>query len=193
MPNFIDKETYDQASQQLPNIDSLKQTIGCLSADLISMKFKSDSNFPIASVCFQDASRTLSESRYALLESFAHRIWFFEKSNPPDETTGVFFSRYYADDAALRLYSAAEHLAKAVVFILNISDETIKNNRAGSRFNAVRKILVASEPSHPISQAIDKLYLSATWKKTINYRDSWVHNQPPIIEGLGTTFERKRR
>lgn len=135
----------------------------------------------------------MSESRYALLESFAHKIWFLEKSNPPDEVTGVFFARYYADDTALRLYSAAEHLARAVVFVMNINDESIKNKRAGSRFGTVWKILSESEPSHPISQSIDKLYSADDWKRTINYRNSWVHNQPPIIEGLGTMFERKRR
>ncbi len=75
MPNLIDQETYELAKQQLPNIDLLKRKIGFLAPDLISLKFKSDSNFPIASVCFQDASRTLSESWYALLESFAHKIF----------------------------------------------------------------------------------------------------------------------
>lgn len=91
MPNFIDRETYELAKQQLPNIESLKQRIGFLAPDLISLKFQSDSNFPIASVCFQDASRTLYESWYALLESFAHKIWFLEKITPTDEVTGIFF------------------------------------------------------------------------------------------------------
>lgn len=193
MPNFIDKETYQLATQRLPNIDLLKRKIVFLNADLISLKFKSDNNFPIASVCFQDANRILSEAWYALLESFAHKIWFFEKSIPPDEITGVFFARYYADDTALRLYSAAEHLAKAIVYIFNIDDESIKKNRAGSRFGTVRKFLTENESSHLISQTIDKLYLSDNWKKAITYRDSWVHNQPPIIDGLGTVFQRKHR
>jgi len=193
MPNFIDKETYQLAAQKLPNIDLLKRKIIFLDPDWISLKFKSDSNFPVASVCFQDANRTLSESWYALLESFAHKIWFFEKSAPPDEITGIFFARYYADDVALRLYSAAEHLAKAIVYILNVDDESIKKNRAGSRFGSVRKFLAENESSHIISQTIEKLYLSDNWKKTIAYRDSWVHNQPPIIDGLGTVFQRKRR
>jgi len=193
MPTYIDKEMYQQAIQNLPDIDALTKRIRYLSSDLISTKFKSDSNFPIAAVCFQDVSRTLLESRYALLESFAHKIWYLEKTSPPDEINAIFFSQFYADDAVLRLDSAAEHLAKAIVFIFDISDENIKNNRTGSRFKTVRKILLQPESTHLITKAIDELYLSKAWKTTISYRDDWVHNQPPIISGLGMAFERKRR
>jgi len=193
MPTYIDKETYQQAVQNLPNINELATKIRYLSSDLISTKFKSDSNFSIAAVCFQDVSRTLLESRYALLESFAHKIWYLEKTSPPDEINAVFFSRFYVDDAVLRLYSAAEHLAKAVVFIFDIGDENIKNNRAGSRFKTVRKILLQTESTHVITKTIDELYSSEIWKTMISYRDDWVHNQPPIISGIGMAFERKRR
>lgn len=193
MPNFIDKETYRQASRQLPNIDLLKRHIGYLSPDLISVKFKSDSDFPIAAVCFQDASRTLSESRYALLEALAHKIWYLEKVNPKDEDNAIFFVKFYSDDVALRLYSAAEHLAKAVVFMLDISDEKLKNTRTGSRFGKVRKILLQTHSDHIITKSLDELYRSKEWKTTIEYRDSWVHNQPPIIKGTGMVFERKNR
>lgn len=193
MLDLIDKETYQQASRQLPNIDLLKRHIGYLSPDSISMKFKSDSDFPIAAVCFQDASRTLSESRYALLEAMAHKIWYLEITTPKDEDNATFFTRFYSDDAALRLYSAAEHLAKAVVFILDISDEKLKQTRTGSRFTSVRKILRGTHPNHIITKNLDELYRSREWKTTIKYRDDWVHSQPPIIDGTGMVFERRRR
>jgi hypothetical protein len=193
MPNPIDKETYQSVNQDLPDIDGLQRQIGFLSPDLISAKFKSDSDFAIAAVCFQDASRTLSESRYALLEAMAHKVWYLEKVSPKDEDTATFFSRFYSDDAALRLYSAAEHLAKAAVFILDIGDEKLKQTRTGSRFTAVRKILLETHPDHIITTSLDELYCSREWKTTIKYRDAWVHNQPPIIDGTGMVFDRKRR
>jgi len=193
MPNFIDKETYTQADQKLPDIDQLKEQILYLAPDFISINIDPDSYFPVAAACFRDTEITLAETRYALLESLAHKIWYREKTDPPNELNAVFFGRFYADDAALRLYSAAEHLAKAVVYILNIDDNKIKTNRSGSRFGTIRKILLKEKPKHPITRAIDALYKSKEWKSTVKYRDSWVHQQPPIIKGLGVVYERKRR
>lgn len=193
MPSFIDKETYTQADQKLPDIDQLIKKIEHLAPDFISMKFEHDSNFPVAAACFRDIRTTLAETRYALLESLAHKTWYLEKTNPPNELAAVFFSRFYIDDAALRLYSAAEHLAKAAVYILDIDDNKIKANRGGSRFVTIRKILLEEKPEHPITRAIDALYKSKEWKSTVKYRDSWVHQQPPIIKGLGVVYERERR
>jgi len=193
MPNFIDRETHEQANQKLPDIDRLTKRIACLTVDFISIKYKPESNFPIAGACFQDASRTLAEARYALLESFAHKIWYLEKMSPPNEFAAVFFGRFYADDAALRLYSAAEHLAKAAVYIFDIADDKIVSNRTGSRFTTVRKILLQEQPTHLITSAIDELHNSNEWQDTIGYRNTWVHQQPPIVEGLGTAFTRERR
>jgi hypothetical protein len=193
MPNFIDKETYKLASQQLPSINLLRQRIGFLAPDLISIKFKPDSKFPIGTVCFQDASKTLCEARYALLEAMAHKVWYLEKVNPRDEDNATFFARFYSDDAALRLYSAAEHLAKAVVFILDVDNKKLKQTRTGSRFTSVRKILIKTHPNHIITKRLDELYHSKEWKTTIKYRNDWVHSQPPIVDGTGMVFERKNR
>lgn len=193
MPSVIDKETYAQANQKLPDIDQLEKQILQLSPDFISINIEPDSDLPVATACFQDIRTTLAETRYALLESLAHKTWYLEKTNPPNELYAVFFSRFYADDAALRLYAAAEHLAKAVVYILNIDDNKIKSNRSGSRFVTVRGILLKEQPKHPITVAIDTLYKSKEWKSTVKYRNSWVHQQPPLVEGLGVVFKRERR
>lgn len=193
MPSVIDKETYTQANQKLPDIDQLEKQILQLSPDFISINIEPDSDLPVAAACFRDIGTTLAEARYALLESLAHKIWYREKTAPPNELNAVFFGRFYADDAALRLYSVAEHLTKAVVYILNIDDNKIKANRSGSRFGTIRKILLKEKPKHPITRAIDALYKSKEWKSTVKYRDSWVHQQPPIIKGLGVVFKRERR
>jgi hypothetical protein len=41
--------------------------------------------------------------------------------------------------------------------------------------------------------AINQLYESNEWKQTIDYRNEWVHQQPPLIKGLGISFRRKSR
>jgi hypothetical protein len=192
MPSSIDEETYAQADQKLPDTSQLKKILN-ITPDIISINIDPNSPLPIAAACFQDMRITLLETRYALLESLAHKVWFLEKKKPPDELTAIFFSRFYADDAALRLYSAAEHLAKAVVYIFNIDDNQIKENKSGSRFGKVRKLLRKADPEHPISKAIDAVYTSKAWKKTIRYRDDWVHQQPPLIKGLVLVYERKIR
>jgi len=69
MPNFIDKETYAQADQKLPDIDQLEKQILQLSPDFISINIDPDSHLPIAAACFRDIKTTLAETRYALLES----------------------------------------------------------------------------------------------------------------------------
>lgn len=49
------------------------------------------------------------------------------------------------------------------------------------------------QPTHAITQAIQKLWVQGRWKNTMDYRNTWVHNQPPLIEGLGIVYERKER
>lgn len=191
----IDEETYMQADQKLPDIDQLEMKILQLQPDFISARFitEPDSDLPVAAACFLDIRTTLAETRYALLESLAHKIWYLEKTNPPNDPCAIFFSRFYADDAALRLYSVAEHLAKAVVYILNIDNNKIKTNRSGSRFGTVNKILLKEMPKHPITGTITALYNLEEWKSIVKYRNSWVHQQPPIIKGQGLAFKRRRR
>ena len=193
MPNFIDKETHEQANQMLPDINQVIMRIACLKPDIISTKFPPNSNFSIAGACFQDAGRTLVEARYAMLESFTHKIWYRDKIDPPDTYAAVFFSRFYADDTALRLYSAAEHLAKAVVYIFDIAGKKIKAINATSRFTKVRQILNNEQQTHPIAIAMDELHNSSNWKEMIAYRNDWIHQQPPIIEGLGWAYKREQR
>jgi hypothetical protein len=194
MPNFtnIDRETYAQVDKELPDISRLQMML-LIEPNIISINIAPDSNFPIAAACFQDVRTTLSGARYALLESLAHITWYREKANPPNELAAVFFSRFYADDAALRLYSAAEHLAKAIVYILDIGDGKIKDNKSIGRFNKVQDILRKDRPKHPISKAIDALYNSPKWKETMDYRRQWVHHQPPLVKGLGIAYKRERR
>src|SRR5215213_169591 len=119
----LDKETAARVEKGLPNILDLRKATLFFQPDFISRQFPPGSDIPIAAVCLQDATLTLKEVRYALFESIAHIVWYREKQEPPDENAAVFFGKFYADDAALRLYAAGEHLASSLVNMLQIKKE----------------------------------------------------------------------
>lgn len=194
----LDKETAAKVEDELPDVYAVRCSSLELNPDMISIGFPVGSSIPIAAVCLQDATSVLQEARYALLEALAHLAWYREKSDPPNEHLALFFGKFYADDVALRLYAAAEHLANAIVNILDIEIKIAdfkKSAQLGvsSQQAIVGKYLAKSQPTHEITKAILTLRDSKDWKKTRDYRDVWVHGKPPIMKGLGIEYERRNR
>jgi hypothetical protein len=196
---LLDDATLESISQQIPSIEDLEESVVQLSPDFISIKFKLKSTIPAAAVCLQDAVNTLAEARYALIEALAHKIWYSEKAEPKNDTANslasVFFTRFYTDDIALRLHSAGEHLAEAIVDMLEIGKQELKpyEKRRVSRQSIVGNYLRKEKPTHQITMAILSLADSSEWQDTIKYRDEWVHSQPPLIKGLGIVYKRGQR
>lgn len=197
----LDKETAASVEKELPNVADVRTASLYLLPDPISMGFPMGSTIPIASVCLQDATSALMEARYALFEALAHIVWYREKREPSNETLAVFFGKFYADDTALRIYAAGEHLANAIETMLEVEKEVSdfkRSNLAKSR-NVVSKqalvgiYLIENYPDHEITKAIRRLKESIDWKKTRKYRDDWVHGKPPIISGMGIEYERRNR
>jgi ribosomal protein S13 len=197
----LDKETSARVEKELPDVLGVRRSSLYLQPDFISMGFPSGSTIPIASVCLQDATSVLQEARYALLEALAHVVWYREKCEPPNEKLAVFFGKFYADDAALRIYAAGEHLANAIINMLQIKKEVsdfkklklAKSKNVVSQQAIVGNYLVVNDPNHEITKAIVRLKESEEWKKTRKYRDDWVHGKPPIIDGMGIEYERRNR
>lgn len=194
----LDSETASKVNDELPDVDAVRCMSLELNPDMISMGFPVGSSFPIAAVCLQDATSVLQEARYALFEALAHLVWYREKSEPPNEHHALFFGKFFADDIALRLYAAAEHLANAIVNILDIESKVTefkKSKKLGvsSEQAIVGKYLAKHYPIHEITKAALSLRDSQDWKKTRDYRDDWVHRKPPIMKGLGIEYERRNR
>lgn len=197
----LDKETSARVENELPNVLDVRTASLHLQPDFISIAFSEGSAIPIASVCLQDATSVLQEARYALFEALAHIVWYREKCEPPNEKFAVFFSKFYSDDAALRIYAAGEHVANAIINMLEINKELNDFKRLGraKRKNVVSQqaivgtYLVRNEPNHAITKAVLRLKESEEWKKTRKYRDDWVHGKPPIIDGMGIEYERRNR
>ena len=122
----LDEATLLKIHNSLPDLEGVQNIILGFSVDFVSIIFSPESSIPVATVCLQDATHTLAEARYALHEYFAHKIWYGQKAEPRSEMSTVFFSRFYIDDAALRLYSANEHLTNAIIFMLEIQQKYLK-------------------------------------------------------------------
>lgn len=196
----LDKVAASAIESQLPNVTEVRKASLQFQPDFISFGFPPGSTIPIASVCLQDVTSTLQEIRHALFEAFAYLLWYRQRSEPPNDHLAIFFGRFYADDAALRLYAASEHLAEAIVCMLEIDSAVLQRYRKrgrrgdqGSKQSVIGKFLLTEMPSHPVAGAISDLVASKEWLPTIQYRDIWVHSKPPIIDGMGISYERRNR
>jgi hypothetical protein len=193
----LDIQTLQRIGEKLPDLDNLKKMIMPLAPDFISSSFEPDSMVPVAAVCLRDALDTLYAARYALHEVYAHQIAYLEQADEPNEGVAAFFGRYYADDLALRLYAASEHLAFAISAMLQISSAEIEPflNKKGRASYAivVGKYLADIKPDHPITSSVLALARLPEWRKTMRYRNDWVHQQPPLVNGLGIAWQRRKR
>jgi len=191
---LLDHSDWEKISQKIPDLEKLRGMALHFAPDFLSMNFTPKSTVPEASVYLNDALCTLEQAVYALSEVFAYRTWYLEKTKPPNETTAVFFGRFYADDAALRLYPAGEHLANGIVMMLEIGDQDLephKQKRTSQR-SIVGHFLKKQKAHHPITKAVTKLAGSKEWCATMCYRNTWVHEQPPTVKGLGIIYKRKK-
>ncbi|MDQ3819990.1 MAG: hypothetical protein M3362_20265 [Acidobacteriota bacterium] len=136
----------------------------------------------------------LADACHAFHEILAHRAWYLEKREIPLERTAIHFTRFYADDVTLRLYAAGEHLANAIIDMMEIKARSLipyKKKRI-SRQIIVWEYIKREEPKHAITQAIKKLAQSKEWLATLEYRNAWVHGKPPIVKGLGIQYDRRQ-
>jgi hypothetical protein len=156
------------------------------------------SGIPLAAVCLNDAYYMVAEARYALLEGFRN-VEHYRGKQPSNGLTAAWMGQYYASDVALRLYAAGEHLANAIMQMLKIDRLELKRYEKGGKKGrashqaVVARFLKAQMPSHSISTAVDNLGMSVAWAKTVEYRNLWVHAQPPLISGMGLAYQRGKK
>ncbi len=86
-------------------------------------------------------------------------------------------------------YSAAEHLAKAIIFALEITLE----EKSSSRLLRVCKRLKTIKTDHMITEAVEKLTHDRDWKRLSKIRNDWVHNELPMIAGPGIVYDWRER
>lgn len=185
-----------EIDDRLPDVMALRTRALDMHPDLFSSRFEPHDRTPVAIVCFHDCTESLAAVRIALFEYFAHGEYYRRRAKHPSETTAVYFERFFLEDAAVRLYSAGEHLANAIVLMRGISDSDLEPHRKSGRTSQqaiVAAFLRAQDPDSPLTHLVRTLGASRDWQFTIAYRNRWVHEQPPRIAGLGQTFQRRLR
>lgn len=183
----------DKIENQLPDLSELSDQAFSYRPDLLSSGyFAHESEVPIAGVSFIDCVQTLYAARYALHEYLVHRTYYREVKSPPEEHVAAFLERFYLDDTALRLYSAAEHLVDGVIKMLEIVSTDLPKGGVSSWIR-VMKYLKRRQPNEDLTRAMLSLAATPQWKCTIRYRGAWVHNQPPTVHGLGIVYQRRKR
>lgn len=188
---LLSEEQLKEIAARLPELNSINHVL-MPTPELIAMELGPKSRMPEAIVCLTDALRVAHEVRYALHEMLAHLIWYRQDRGEPIEEAAIYFGRFYADDAALRLYAAAEHVANFIVGFLGLDQVDLKRyaKEHGSRQSEVGHYLIAERPDEPISKAVHRLIQDSNWNETMRYRASLVHEQPPIVAGLGMAWKR---
>ena len=192
---LLDDETIERISKELPELESLGMAVMKLSPDFISIKYPAESNIPVTAVCLQDTLNSLLQARIGLNECFQHMIWYREKCTPPNEELAVIFMRFYIDGIVSQLYAAGEHLANAIICMLEITDGELEKYRTHrfSQQSILGHYLANEQANNPITKAVLSLAKSKEWEKSMSYRGNWVHEQPPTVSGLGPVYKRRRR
>ncbi len=191
----LSKEKQLEIQTKLPQIAEIQSRL-LLPVDMLAMKIGSHKNTEIAIVCLRDASTVASEAVYALLQAYTHLCWYREEHpEAPLERKACAYCKFYVDDVALRLYAAREHVANFIIAFLDIEQTMIHSYREEytSLASAVGKYMVAEMPTHKITFSLKKLIKNKNWTHAMEYRNIWVHEQPPLVEGLGIVYERKNR
>ena len=138
-----------------------------LSPDFISIKYPAESNVPVAGVCLQDTLNALLQVRIGLNVCFQHKIWYQEKYVPPNEELAVIFMRFYIDGIVSQLYAAGEHLANAIICMLELKEnqlEKYRNHRV-SQQSILGHYLANEQATNPITKVILALAKSREWGK----------------------------
>ena len=191
----LPEEVLHRIDHLLPDPGLRFDQILSLSPDGISVVFHPESHIPVASVCLLAAIRTISQARYAVFECHAHGVYYREYTESTKDMEAIWFEQFYVEDAAHRLYGAAEDVAEALVLMLEIEDSRLREFKEGnvSKQAVVGRFLLKDRPDLTITRSIKALINAKSWCTMMSYRGRLVHEQPPLVSGLGIVHRRQRR
>lgn len=173
---LLDKDEYETICKSIAPIYTATTTelISFFNPEAIAPYLSPNCKVPIGAICMDDSFEYLKEALWVLRESFC---WFsYVKQFKKDEF--FYIPRIFADDACLRLYSSSEHLASAIVDILEVDFPSSKEIKSLAR--RVGNYFLRELPQHELSASIRKLITTTEWKDVIKWRNDWVHNKRVI-------------
>jgi hypothetical protein len=191
----------DAITVKVPDAGLIEERALLLSPNRLAIVFGPGTNRDEAAACLQDAADFLTEAHYALTEAHAHWLWHTEIANDPNDLfSAPFWSRFYIDDAILRMYSSAESVAAFADLFLDVrlmkrglTKKERKALRGESRLIGISRLFPRVESTGHLQTAIVGVANDANWRLMTAYRHNWVHEQRPRLEGLGITFRRRKR
>lgn len=194
MRGELSEAALSRIAGSLPKPSCLKR-IGRVLPEDLALHSDPDAGLDVALLCLRDATDYFQEARLALHECKACVEWYRVERDPPRQIEAIFTGRFYADDIALRLYSAAEHLANFLQCFLGISGEDLKPYLEGrtSKASIVGHYLMDKMPDHELSKAAKRFIERDECQFSLDYRNKWVHDQRPPVEGLGMVWKREKR
>lgn len=89
---LLGDEVLSELAKELPDLAEMAETVLSLLPGFIPVHFPPESHVPVAAVCLNDAKCTVEEARYAFHEVLAHRKWYLEKREEPNDDAAVFFT-----------------------------------------------------------------------------------------------------
>ena len=194
MRGELDQATLQEIAAKLPDIRPLfriRSWTPTITSVAPMLTGDVSSALPLAGVCLNDTLSGITEARCALHEAFACLMWYREKSpSKPNEPAAVFTSRFYATAVASCLYASGERLADTLIAMFEIDSSKLPTSGI-SRQGKVAQYLAAEMPGNPITAAVQSVGTSAEWRKSMELRNRWVHEQPPIIGGIGIQHRRR--
>jgi hypothetical protein len=190
----LSKERLTAINAALPDTRAFRLAALTFNPSFIAMECAPGSGrerLPTAAICLQDVAHALSEARYAEAQaSLALEVWRLPGGSL---RVAIAQAQYYCADAAHRLYAAGEHIATAILCIRDLDEKALnpgKVERAVSLQARLARHLKTMRPSDPITAAVLKLGATQAWRRSIEYRGDWVHDQAPILDGIGQLFDR---
>ncbi len=163
----------------------------------------------ISLVCLYDAFRRTESALDCLFNGYANSIWYRKEKKDIKPESREFYAvlkgKFYAEYNFLFLYAIGEDIADFVINFLTKEKEFNKwqkqesvqkkldKKRILSKAAKVGVFMADEYSSHKITEIILKLRDNKFWNDAMKYRNTWVHQKPPIVEGLGIEYNRQSR
>jgi hypothetical protein len=205
MRGLLTDEKREQVDKTIPAIDD-RISLAILQTFVTGMHdFVNEAKLGVALACLSDARGRFTQVQLALFEAQACLLWYRELSpNAPLNFQAVSGCKFYLDYVTLLLYATAEDLSYFIVYFLDLEStlaefledpaiaRAVAKKKLSSNAGKVGFFLNKRMPDHPITTAIMRLHKNPSWRTAIDYRNTWVHDKPPIIAGLGIEFARQK-
>jgi hypothetical protein len=201
-------------------LDSIRLTLPSLPKDWQDITFPEQFAFTmndmnkgetthISLVCLGDAFARADSALNCLFDGYANLIWFRKEKENIDDSAREFFAvlkgKFYAEYCFLFLYAIGEDIADFVLSFLtkevefnawqkipNIKDKLDKK-KITSKAARVGVFMAEEYPRRAVTRRILKLRDSKCWSDAMKYRNTWVHDKPPIVAGLGIQYNRQNK